>query len=167
MHTIRAAAWAGASPSGVLEQLNHAVLRSDRNTFCTALYCELFRTGAGFRLTVTAGGHPLPVRRGSDGTTRSLGRPGSLIGVLDVPELATTVHDVAADDTVILYTDGVTDLPPPYGLDVEDMHRMVERAGDDAASADEVALRFGDEIAAELPLSERNDDIALLVLRVD
>ena len=166
-HTIRAAAWAGASPTGVLEQLNHAVLRSERTTFCTALFCELFRTDAGFRLTVTAGGHPLPILRVSGGETRNLGAAGSLIGVFQTLELTTTVHDLEPDDTVMLYTDGVTDLPPPFGLDVEEMHRIVERAGDRAGSADEVVLRFGEEIAAKLPLSARNDDIALLVLRVD
>ncbi len=128
-HTIRAAAWAGASPSGVLEQLNHAVRRSDRSTFCTAVFCELFRTGIGFHLTVTAGGHPLPILRASDGRTHSVGEPGSLIGVLDALELTTTVHDLAPEDAVILYTDGVTDLPPPFGLDVEDMHRIVARGG--------------------------------------
>ncbi len=154
-HTIRVAAWSGASPAETLAQLNHAVLRSDRDTFCTALFCELYRIDGGFRITVTAGGHPLPVVRRADDATECLGGPGSLIGVFDRPDLVTTTDELRTDDTLMLYTDGVTDLPPPFGLDIEEIEHIVGRAGDNAGSADEVAVRFGDDIAAKLPLSAR------------
>ncbi|MEI2652574.1 MAG: SpoIIE family protein phosphatase [Microthrixaceae bacterium] len=46
-HTIRASAWHGATGDAVLSELNHAMLRSGRSTFCTVSYCTLAPTSAG------------------------------------------------------------------------------------------------------------------------
>lgn len=164
-HTIRAAAWSGASPREVLDQLNQAVLRSDRSTFCTVLYCEVHRVADEFRVTVTAGGHPLPIVRRDDGTTETIGVPGSLIGVLATARSRTCETRLRAGDSMVLYTDGITDVPDPHGIDLAGMHEAIARAGASGHSADGVAAGLGDAIAAKLPLADRNDDIALLVVR--
>lgn len=165
-HTIRAAAWSGSSPQVVIDQLNQAVLRSDRTTFCTALFCEIYRVADGFRVTVTAGGHPLPIIRRGENGTETVGVPGSLIGAFDGARSTTCETGLRAGDSMVLYTDGVTDLPPPHGMDLSEMLGAVARAGRAGTSADQVAANLGDEIASKLPLTDRNDDIALLVLKV-
>ncbi len=165
-HTIRAAAWSGASAEEVLLQLNRAVLRSDRTTFCTALFCELHRIDDGFRISVTAGGHPLPIIRRHDGRGTTVGKPGSLIGAFETAKVTTCIAELRAGDAMLLYTDGITDLPAPHGLDCDEMVAIVARAGQRARSADDVASNLGDVISAKLPLTERNDDIALLVLKI-
>ena len=165
-HTIRALAWTGAGPQEVLRQLNRAVLRSDSQRFCTVLFCDLHRVSAGFRLGVTAGGHPLPIVHRADGRSETVGEPGTLIGILDSSTSRTHSLELQVGDTVVFYTDGVTDLPPPDDLDGQDMQDLVARASVAATSADEVAANVGEQVAAKVPLSARNDDIALLVLRV-
>ena len=166
-HTIRAAAWAGASGEDVLRQLNQAIWRSDRSTFCTAAYCELRHLADGVVLEVTAGGHPLPILRRADGSNELLGTPGMLLGAFPESEATTCTTKLLTGDVVVLYTDGVTDLPPPHDLSPEAMQEMAVAAAASGASADAVAAALGDSISAELPLADRHDDIALLVLRVN
>jgi serine phosphatase RsbU (regulator of sigma subunit) len=50
-----------------------------------------------------------------DGSVQSVGRPGALIGVLENPALHDDALTLAAGDTVVLYTDGVTDARGPDG----------------------------------------------------
>ena len=165
-HTIRAAAWAGASGEDVLRQLNHAIWRSDQSTFCTAAYCELRRTEDGFVFAVTAGGHPLPILRRADGSNELLGVPGTLLGAFAESSATTCSTQLFVGDAVMLHTDGVTDLAPPYDLAPEEMQAMAVAAAASSASADGIARSLGESIADTLPLAERDDDIALLILRI-
>ncbi len=166
-HTIRTAAWSGASGEEVLRQLNQAIWRSDRSTFCTAAYCELRHLADGVVLDVTAGGHPLPILRRADGSNELLGTPGTLLGAFSESEATTCTTKLSPGDSVVLYTDGVTDLAPPHDVSPEAMLEMAVAAAESGTSADGVAEALGDSIEAKLPLAERDDDIALLILRID
>ena len=166
-HTVRAAATHGADPAAVLDWANAALLAAHRRLFCTAIYSTLERSDDGaWRYTVVAGGHPLPVLVGADGRPRSIGTPGTLLGV--VPVVTATPHHVelVAGDTIVLYTDGVTDVAPPFGLEPEQLQQLVTGAVEPGGTADEIAARLGEAIAAVLPIPERNDDVAIVVARV-
>jgi PAS domain S-box-containing protein len=165
-HTIRAAAWQGATSEEVLAQLNNAILRSGRATFCTALFCTLTPTASGFRFDVCAGGHPLPIIVREGAGAHSFGTPGTLLGLIPEATSHTVSTDLAANDTVVLYTDGATDVRPPHDLTTEALEILVERAATPAPDASGVADRLGSELSAILPILQRNDDIALLTLRV-
>ena len=88
-YTVRAAALQTRSPSAVLAQLNAALLR-DRHDyrFCTVLYASLTPHEAGVSACLTAGGHPLPLVLRAGGAVETAGTPGSLLGIVDPPELA-------------------------------------------------------------------------------
>ncbi|MFN8052053.1 MAG: SpoIIE family protein phosphatase [Acidimicrobiales bacterium] len=166
-HTIRAAARHGASPVEVLEWLNEAMLDGDRDRFCTVLYSTLERVDAGrWRFTSVAGGHPLPwlVRPGEHAAP--LGRPGTLLGVMPRLRLHAQETELVEGDTVVLNTDGITDVPSPYGLDEAAMGDMVTAAAGAGGHAERVAERLGEAVQRILPLPDRDDDIALVVLRV-
>jgi PAS domain S-box-containing protein len=165
-HTIRAAAWHGADHVGVLGQLNNAILRSGRTTFCTALYCTVAPAPSGFRFEFAAGGHPLPIVARAGRRAQSVGRAGTLLGLLPDATAHTVEIDLAPGDTVVLYTDGATDVRPPHDLSVEALEAIVERAAAGAGDASEVADRLGNELSTILPITKRDDDIALLVLRI-
>ena len=97
----------------VVDWLNQAVNLSGRDLFCTACYATLSRTGPAWELQVAAAGHPLPIVARADETI-SVGRPGTLLGVFDEPRRCTWSDRLVAGDVVVFYTDGVTDLPPPF-----------------------------------------------------
>ena len=66
----------------------------------------------------------------------------------------------------MLYTDGVTDVPPPHDLSVADVQRMVARAATATTTAEAMAVHLGSQIEERRSFTERADDIALLVVRV-
>lgn len=165
-HTIRTLAWQGAAPEEVLRQVNRAILRSDRSTFCTALYATLTRGARGFTFEMAAGGHPLPIRCRADGDTASIGMPGTLLGAYADSRATAVTSTLEPGDTLVLYTDGVTDVRPPHDLSTDALRDIVTRVSRDSDSAAEVVARLGESVSAILPIGERNDDIAILALRV-
>ena len=164
-HTIRASAWHGADHDDVLRNVNNAVLRSGQVTFCTALYGTLARAPGGFTFEMASGGHPLPIlrRAGADSRRSANREPARRVRRLAIRHR----HDAARPgDTMLLYTDGVTDVAPPHDLGTDALCALFDASCGPAASAAEVADRLGRELSSILPLAERNDDIALLVVRI-
>ena len=160
---MRAAAVEGAAPSHVLRALNRAVLAEGRpGQFLTAIYARLrAHELGGFELTVACGGHPPPVLLAADGTVKPLECTGTLLGVLEDP----LVHDVEAvlapGDTLLLYTDGLTEAgAPARTLTTEDVGELLRlahasRARETVANClSAAALAGGGEV---------RDDIAVLV----
>jgi PAS domain S-box-containing protein len=165
-HTIRASAWHGADHESVLRNVNNAVLRSGQVTFCTAVYGTLAHTRGGSSFEMASGGHPLPIIRRARGGTEMVGEPGTLLGAFPDSRSVTVTAQLAPGDTMLLYTDGVTDVAPPYDLGTETLCTMFDTSCASAASAGEVADRLGHELSSILPLADRHDDIALLVVRI-
>jgi PAS domain S-box-containing protein len=165
-HTIRASAWQGADPSEVLRQLNNAMLRSDRSTFCTALFAAIFPTKLGMRIEMASGGHPLPIVHRVGDKAETLGTPGTLLGIFSDSHSSIVSEELAPGDTLVLYTDGVTDVRPPSDLSVEQFQEIIETSSAQASSAEELVDLLGSGIMDVLPPEKRKDDIALLVMRV-
>ena len=163
-HSIRGSAWHGDRPDEVLAALNRAVIRSGSSTFLTAVYAELDTSGPELKLTVASGGHPLPVLS-AGGRAQTIGRSGTLLGMVDQPSFHITTTHLHDGDVVVFYTDGATDLRPPNGLDAEQFAALVTDAGF-AGTAEDIANAIHRAIEARLPLADRDDDVALLVLRV-
>jgi PAS domain S-box-containing protein len=169
-YTARAAARHGQDHAHVLQWINDAVLHSGRDRFCTACFATLRSLDDGtFMLTSASGGHPLPVIVEADGRARLHGEPGTLLGVFDDIRLHITETRIGPGDVVTFYTDGITDLPPPYALDADGVLQLVSEAVADSrpARAEVVIERLRGAFEARLPLERRHDDIALLVVRAE
>lgn len=166
-HTVRAAAVQGLAPSAVLRALNRAVLAEGRpGQFLTAIFARVSaRAGDGFELTVACGGHPPPVLLSASGETTALDVTGTLLGVLDDPH----VHDVgavlASGDTLLLYTDGLTEAgAPAVTLGTEDVAELL-RAVRAPTAAETVANCL--QAAAQAGGGVVRDDVAVLVVQVE
>ena len=165
-YTLRAAAVRLPSPAQALDMLNDVMLDNATDRYCTVVMLRL-RDGAddgGWRLTMSAGGHPLPVLRRADAAPGPCGVPGSLIGLL--PDGTYTDSDLALrpGDTLVLYTDGVTEARRGdefYGP--ERLEAAVARHPD--ASAGELAQALVDEVM-DFQNGTPRDDIAVVVVRV-
>jgi serine phosphatase RsbU (regulator of sigma subunit) len=164
-HSIRASAWHGDTPVEVLASLNHAVLESRTDSFLTTAYATLRTDGPRPVLTVACGGHPPPLRVGRDGIT-TIGTPGKLLGMFEDAGSTPVSTPLEPGDLVVFYTDGATDLPPPHALDNAEFISMVEQATGKAATAEEVADRLHDALDSVLSFDDRNDDVALLIMRI-
>jgi serine phosphatase RsbU (regulator of sigma subunit) len=163
-HTVRAAARHGADASTVMSWLNEAVLQSNRDRFCTACYATLTIRDGGWQLASTAAGHPLPIAATATGTD-TIGQPGTLIGVLRDVTTSTAEIDLHPGDVVVFYTDGITDLPPPYGIDTSELIKVIHHLRH-LPTAEAVAAGIQRSLHQRVPDRTRQDDVALLVVRI-
>jgi PAS domain S-box-containing protein len=112
-HTIRAAAMLGQSPTGILETLHEALrLQPPGADMCTACLVTIEPGPGRAHLTVTLAGHPLPVLVGADGEPKQLGRPGTLLGVVDQIKVSEIDAELGPGETLLLYTDGIPEAGP-------------------------------------------------------
>jgi len=163
-YTLRTAAMQAASPVSALESLNRAILeRAGDRRFCTAAFAQLEPVAGGLRATIACGGHPLPLILRTDGTVTEAGGRGRLLGVDPDAQLKDEVVDLAAGDSLVLYTDGLTDAHAPVRVLLEeDIERLLAGcAGDDAS---EIAECLEHAALGDNGRTAR-DDIALMVLR--
>ena len=164
-HTVRTASMQEKRPSRVLSVLNEGILRQSADgRFCTVCYVRMHPREDGMRLTVATGGHPLPLILRGDGSVEQAGVPGTLIGVLEDPEITDLAVELGPRDALLLYTDGVTDQQNDEEEFGEERLTDVLRscAGKDA---EEIA-RTIEQTVMEFSPGVPRDDIAILVARV-
>jgi PAS domain S-box-containing protein len=164
-YTVRTASMQEHRPSGVLSILNEAILeQSADGRFCTVCYVRMRPNANGARLTVCAGGHPLPLILRADGTVEQAGVPGTLVGVLEDPEFTDLAVELGPKDALILFTDGVTDEQNAEG-EFGEARLAAVVAGCRGKNAAQIAKAIEDAVLAFGPDAPR-DDIAILVTRV-
>ncbi|WUC61700.1 SpoIIE family protein phosphatase [Streptomyces longwoodensis] len=115
-YTLRAAAVHDPDPVATLTTLNKVLHQrytgSGDPRFCTAVFGTLEPDAETGRVDVHlgSGGHPPALVVRADGTVDSLHTPGGLlVGVLPTARFVTTTAVLAPGDTLLLYTDGLTE----------------------------------------------------------
>ena len=163
-HTIRAAAVQHPEPSQVLATLNHVLVVQGVDRFCTVAVARLRRDPTGeWRAVLGLGGHPLPILKRADAASGPVGRPGSLIGFYDEVDVTDTELLLDSGDSLVLYTDGVTE--GRRGDSWFGEARLTDSIDRGAATAHDLAEGILEDVLAfqgGLP----RDDIAVVALRV-
>ncbi len=106
---LRAAVLSGRSPTQALKRANELILKdSQAEVFLTTLYA-LLEPATG-RLTYANGGHNRPLlAKASTGEVQELAARGIILGQFEQVDFEQAAIDFAPGDTLILYTDGVTE----------------------------------------------------------
>jgi PAS domain S-box-containing protein len=166
-YTIRAVTLKDDRPSEVLAALNEAMLRQlSEDRFCTAACIRLEPEDglAGVGIDVSRAGHPAPLLVRPDGPVEEVGCSGRVLGVFDDAELGDSSLRLMPGETLVLYTDGVTEARSPDGeFFGEDRlrHLLHSCSGYDAES---LAGRIKN-VALDFQEGFPRDDLAVLVLR--
>jgi serine phosphatase RsbU (regulator of sigma subunit)/PAS domain-containing protein len=163
-HTIRAAAIRERAPARVLATVNAAVARqTSEEQFCTAVAARLRPSGGQVVVWICVAGHPPPLILRADGSLHWIEGSGALLGVLDDAGLTDQEIRLTPGDTLVLYTDGVTEERGDQGAFGE---RGLTAALQGAAgtSATEIVERIERAVLAH-GSGEPRDDIAILAVR--
>ncbi|MEV0238452.1 SpoIIE family protein phosphatase [Streptomyces sp. NPDC050674] len=172
-YTLRAAAHHDPDPASALSTLNavlHERYTGDGNPrYCTCIVGIVEPGGehGPTRVRLASGGHPPALVLRSDGRAEFLPTPGGLlIGVLPDAPIGTAETVLAPGDTLVLYTDGLTEARLGVGRDdlygEDALHAFAEKhapAGPQEVinALTELLESFGDGL---------DDDTALLALGV-
>ncbi|WP_197379237.1 PP2C family protein-serine/threonine phosphatase [Mycolicibacterium mengxianglii] len=112
-YTLRAAAVYNHDPVTVLQNLN-TVLRpefhSDDPRYCTVIAGMITTAETGFDVELASGGHPPALLLTNDGEARYIETTGGqAVGLLAEPRFVSRQFHFAPGDTLVLYTDGLTE----------------------------------------------------------
>ncbi|GGN28853.1 hypothetical protein GCM10011609_85400 [Lentzea pudingi] len=166
-YTLRAAAVYNPEPVRVLDNLNavlHQQYLGGNTRFCTVVYGSLVPDDTGCAITLASGGHPSAIVVRADGTAEFLHTPGGmLVGAIPDARFTEVVAHLAAGDTLVLYSDGLTEARLSAGRERYSEEELLDfLAASPAASAPEIIgaltkllIGFGDGV---------EDDTALLAL---
>jgi GAF domain-containing protein len=163
-HTLRTLLEDGAPGARTLVRLNEALHRERAQRFVTAVVVSLRpREGGGFRAEFANAGHPPPLVRRARGRVERLGCGGLLLGVEPSAEYEPVALELDPGDSLVLFTDGLTEARSRAGRFFEDVLPSVvarEGGGDPAG----LARRLVDAGVAFRGSGE--DDVAVLAARV-
>jgi PAS domain S-box-containing protein len=163
-YTLRAAAQHPGSPSRLLAELNSAMLAQQADYCTIGLVSIRFSEQATVEATICLGGHPAPLLLGAGGEVGAVGEVGTMLGFSPDARFAETRLSLAADEILLLYTDGVTDAAAPPGWTETELERRLSECP--TAELDGL-LECLETMAIEEAKGHPRDDIALLALRPD
>lgn len=163
-HTLRAGALSGMEPLAMLKLLHEALRRQPAGAdLCTACLVSVTRDGEAAKLRVALAGHPPPLLIGADGVRR-LGKPGTLLGVIDPIRVEERTATLRHGETLLLYTDGVAEAGRARGaLSEQGLIELCEGSGE--LPLDGLVERVERAALARASDAPR-DDIALLGARL-
>jgi sigma-B regulation protein RsbU (phosphoserine phosphatase) len=161
---LRALAAAGMRPARVLAELNRSLVREGLGGKFLTLCCLEVRPAPGrAEVTMSAGGHPLPLVRRANGRVETVGQGGPLLGVFPGVHCRQSTIELWPDDLLLLYTDGLIER---RGVDPRLGERALRSALGRSARASAVETLCTIEEALPQPPGGGDDDTAVLILRV-
>ena len=166
-YSVRTAAVVEPGPAEVLAAVNEAVRRdpaSGENMYCTIAYGDFapHDGGQSWQATMALAGHPPPllIRRGS---VESVTAEGTVIGSFEHQQYSTTTVTLDPGETIVYYSDGMTDLLTGEGwLGVEGVSAAL-RDRELRSAQDAVELLRNVITRNDQPL---RDDLVILAVRV-
>jgi sigma-B regulation protein RsbU (phosphoserine phosphatase) len=110
-YTLRAAAVYDPDPAAVLHNLNAVLYQEHRDDarYCTVVFGILTRTADGFTAVIASGGHPEPLLLRADGSAVFVPTRGRIVGAFRSSVYTGSTVVVGAGDTLVLYSDGLTE----------------------------------------------------------
>lgn len=166
-YTLRAAAVQQECPRATVALLNSATVRDADGAgtrFLTLAYVRAALTPGGVAARLVLAGHPRPLVLRAAGAVEAVGEPGTLLGVVEDPELHETELLLYPGDAMLLFTDGV-----PETRTAEDMFGEERLAQVVAACAGLEPQKLLDRVLdalGDFGGGVGRDDLALLCLRV-
>ena len=152
----------GGSPAELLSRLNtRLVLRHLESRFVTLVYVILCPDG---RLVYANGGHNPPMLL-SNGSVRRLDAGGIVLGALERVTFAESTVTLQRGDTLVMFTDGVTEARSPSGEEYGDDRLAAILCGHGSQPSAALLDRVFADVRAFTHDAEPADDVTVTVAR--
>ncbi len=157
-HGARFIGQADGRPAAILQRLDLALKQRSTMSLCTTLCMAM----TADRVVFSSAGHPMPLLVGADGSVREAGEPGRLLGLARSHEWRDQTLEIQAGETIVLYTDGVTDTRGEQERFGE--ARLRELLRDAAPGSPAQLLASLDRALASFQIGPQADDTAVIAM---
>jgi serine phosphatase RsbU (regulator of sigma subunit)/anti-sigma regulatory factor (Ser/Thr protein kinase) len=164
---IRSAAVGLRTPAAILTHLNEVLLRQESDEleprFATAVLAVVHpRPDGSLAVHFAVAGHPLPLLRGPDASVRTVGCPGTALGITEAFGVTDARIALGPGEALLFFTDGATERRG--GAEFFGDERLAAAFASAAGNADAVAASVENAVSA-FAEDDLTDDLALLVVR--
>lgn len=162
---LKASSHEGIEPDRILARVNNELCAdNDSGMFVTA-FLGIIHIPSG-QVACSNAGHNLPFILRRDGSLEKLPRtPGMALGVMEDIPYGPHGFRVGPGDTILLYTDGITEAMNRQGEMFGDRRLENILSGCVESSASEITARVKDAVFAFADGAEQSDDITVLALK--
>ena len=155
----RVASRSEPEPAAILDRLDEALKQDSKGSLCTALCLCLHEDHA----VITSAGHPPALLVGTDGIIREAPSSGPLLGAFADAQWPEEKIEVAPDELLVLYTDGVIDTPGQH--ERFGTERLKALLSEFAGGTPQSVVEFLDGALDAFRSGPERDDVAVVVLR--
>ena len=149
-------------PADALARVNRILCVERRSTlFVTAALAAIDANSGS--ISLANAGHEPPLAIRVDGRVEPLEASGPLLGAFAGASFQVEEHQVAPGETLVLYTDGITDTRDPTGAFYGEARLVALLQGLAGASADDVRRAVLADVRAFRGPADMYDDLTLLV----
>jgi sigma-B regulation protein RsbU (phosphoserine phosphatase) len=148
----------------VVRRLNVMLCRDTKVGEFVTLFYGVYNA-VNHRFTYCNAGHPPPMIL-RNGRVTELSTDNMVLGVDEREEYRQSFIDLRAGDVLLIYTDGVTDAMN-FKQETFGRKRLIEAFTSGGASAEEVAQSVLWQLRKFVGISQRSDDVTMIVARVD
>jgi serine phosphatase RsbU (regulator of sigma subunit) len=160
---LNALAATASGPADCLQRTNDVLLTQNPMDLFVTVFYAVFDPATGV-LTYSNGGHNPPLLRRANGQVEMLTSAAGLVLGMFPASYDEDMAQLAPGDTLVLYTDGVTEA---FNVDVQmyEEARLVERVRDDGgATAKGLVTAIFDSVIGFSGAAPQSDDITVAVL---
>ena len=162
---VRAAVNEMDSPADVLQRVNDQLLPdTQQGMFVTAVYGVLNTKNLATFTFVNAGHNP-PFWVKSNGVIEKLTRTAVALGVIEQPDMKENKVSLGEGDTLLLYTDGLTEAFSPIGDLFGDERLMLSLQTIQLHTADEILMQVEEHLNEFIESIPLGDDLTMLAIR--
>ena len=162
---FRAATETASEPAEVLARMNRALSRDNDRAMFVTVFAGRIEKSSG-RVMYANGGHNPPyIRRAGGGLEALANAPSPALGVFEEAPYSNLSLDLGAGDTLVLYTDGVTEAQATDGsfYGTERLEAVLRESGAEEPSA--CVRRVVTSVAMFVAGAPPADDLTVLALR--
>ncbi len=159
---VQVALVSGAAPSEAMNRLNSRLSKdgvSDRFVTMVVVVMQLDTD----EFTVVNAGHMTPIVRRSGGEIEEVGEPevGIPLGIIDDFEYEQCTASLAANELMVLYTDGINEAMDPDGqlYGIERIHAQISG---DISDVERLGAKVIDDVNGFMGGQDQNDDMCLV-----
>jgi len=165
MTLVRTMGFRYREPDEIVRQVSEALARQNSRDMFVTLFCAIYDPAEG-RITCASAAHPSPaLLRPGFPPSLPVEATGGLAGIEPGLQLPRSSLELKPGDTLLLYTDGVTEAMNEEDALFGDERLLAHLAAEPGKSAAETVSRLVGALRGFVGKREASDDIAILALR--